>query len=86
METASMNKYNKIAKTDYEIYPLLSQRYSPRIFKDKQLSVKELHQLFEAVRWAASSNNVQPWRFIQTKKGTKAYANLVHCLSEFNQK
>lgn len=86
MEKPRMNQYDKIAKTDYEIYPLLSQRYSPRVFKEKQITDKELHQLFEAVRWAASSNNLQPWRFILTKKGTKAYHKLVDCLSDFNQK
>jgi nitroreductase len=86
MELPEMNKYDKIAKTDYEIYPLLSQRYSPRVFKDKKITAEELHQLFEAVRWSASSNNIQPWRFILTKKGTKAYNNVVNCLSEFNQK
>lgn len=86
MELFEMNKYNKIAKTAYEIYPLLDQRYSPRTFKDKIIPAKELHQLFEAVRWAASSNNLQPWRFILTKKGTEAYNNVFECLSEFNQK
>ncbi len=81
-----MNQYNKIAKTAHEIYPLLSQRYSPRVFKEKKISAKKLQQLFEAVRWAASSNNIQPWRFIQTKQGTKAYDKAFDCLSEFNQK
>lgn len=86
MEKPEMNQYDKIAKTAYEIYPLLSQRYSPRTFKEEQVTEKELLQLFEAVRWAASSNNIQPWRFIYTKKGTDAYNKVVECLSEFNQK
>lgn len=86
MKRPEMNQIDKIAKTEYDIYPLLSQRYSPRIFEDKKISDNELHQLFEAVRWAASSNNVQPWRFIVTKKGTEAYKKLVACLSDFNQK
>lgn len=85
MEKPTINKYDKIAKTAYEIFPLLSQRYSPRVFEDKQITDKELHLLFEAVRWAASSNNVQPWRFIVTKKDSEAYNKLVDCLSEFNQ-
>lgn len=80
-----MNQYDKIANTDYEIYPLLSQRYSPRVFKDKEIPNEELNQLFEAVRWSASASNIQPWRFIITKKGTKAYDKLVNCLSDFNQ-
>lgn len=86
MEIPEMNQYDKIAKTAYEIYPFLSQRYSPRVFDEKKVTAKDLQQLFEAVRWAASSNNVQPWRFIQTKKGTEAYNKVVDCLSEFNKK
>ncbi len=81
-----MNQYDKIANTAYEIYPLLAQRYSPRVFKDKEIPKEQLKQLFEAVRWSASSSNLQPWRFIITKKGTKAYDKVVDCLSEFNQK
>ena len=63
-----------IADCDYEIFALLKQRYSPRVFKDKKISEQHVHQLFEAVRWAASSQNQQPWRFLYAEKGSNAYA------------
>ena len=76
---------DKIAKNDYEIYALIKQRYSPRIFDDKTLTDQDINRLFEAVRWSASCYNWQPWRFIYANKGSEAYDKIVDCLSEFNQ-
>jgi nitroreductase len=77
---------DKIADSEYEIYALLKQRYSPRIFDDKELSDNDLNRLFEAVRWAASSSNLQPWRFIYARKGSDGFKKITDCLSDFNQK
>ena len=74
------------ADTEYVIFPLLKQRYSPRTFKEEKIEENELKQLFEAARWSASSFNIQPWRFIYTEKGSEAYDKIVDCLSDFNQK
>ena len=76
---------DKIAQNDYEIYALIKQRYSPRIFDDKSLTDQDINRLFEAVRWSASCYNWQPWRFIYANKGSDAYDKIVDCLSEFNQ-
>ena len=76
---------DKIAQNDYEIYALIKQRYSPRIFDDKSLTDQDINRLFEAVRWSASCYNWQPWRFIYANKGSDAYHKIVDCLSEFNQ-
>ncbi|MGB7394313.1 MAG: nitroreductase family protein [Pricia sp.] len=77
---------DKIADNDYELYALLKQRYSPRIFDDKEISEDNVQKLFEAARWAASSYNQQPWRFIYAHKGSGAYDKIVENLIEFNQK
>ena len=45
-----------------------------------------MNQLFEAARWSASSNNLQPWRFIYAEKGSEAFEKIVDCLSDFNKK
>ncbi|SDE30539.1 Nitroreductase [Pricia antarctica] len=75
---------DKIADADYEIYALLKQRYSPRVFDDTEVSDSDLNRLFEAVRWSASSSNLQPWRFIYARKGTDSFDRMVGCLSDFN--
>lgn len=86
MTTIEQLQLDNIAKSDYQIYPLLKQRYSPRIFSERELSENDVHRLFEAVRWSASSFNRQPWRFIYAHKGTEAYERIMDCLSDFNKK
>jgi nitroreductase/pterin-4a-carbinolamine dehydratase len=46
------------------ILPLLADRWSPRSFSDEPVSRPVLRRLFEAARWAPSSMNEQPWRFV----------------------
>lgn len=75
----------KQADAEYPIHSLIESRWSPRVFSDKKISRKTLHMLFEAARWAASSNNAQPWRFIYAYKGETGYDKLYSCLMEFNQ-
>ncbi len=79
-------RLGNIADTDYEIFALLKQRYSPRTFRDEKIKKSQLNQLFEAARWSASSNNLQPWRFIYAEKGSEAFDKIVNCLSDFNKK
>lgn len=78
-------KPEKIADTAYEICSILKQRYSPRIFKKDKIKDEDLSKLFEAARWAPSSNNLQPWRFIYAEKGTDAYQSIYESLSDFNK-
>jgi nitroreductase len=41
--------------------------------------------LFEAARWAPSSFNNQPWRFIYAKRNTQHWDRLFNLLHEANQ-
>ncbi|GGG58256.1 nitroreductase family protein [Bizionia arctica] len=85
MNKAEQIRLENIADTDHEIFALLKQRYSPRTFKNESIKDRHLKQLFEAIRWSASSNNIQPWRFIYAEKGTEAYTKIFNCLSDFNK-
>ncbi|OBX21137.1 MULTISPECIES: nitroreductase family protein [Bizionia] len=85
MKSSNQIQLENIAETDFEIFALLKQRYSPRVFKNELINNRHLGQLFEAVRWSASSNNLQPWRFIYAVQGTKAYQKIIDCLSDFNK-
>lgn len=55
---------NKIAKTDYPIGALIAKRWSARAFSDSPVEKQKISSLLEAARWAPSSSNEQPWRFI----------------------
>lgn len=76
----------KTAVTDHPITDLLRERWSPRAFSDKPIPADELRSLFEAARWAPSSNNEQPWAFIVASKDDPAtHAKLLGTLVELNQ-
>jgi nitroreductase len=65
--------------------PLFLNRWSPRAMADKEVSKADLMALFEAARWAPSSYNEQPWRFMYAQKGTKAWNTFMDLLVPFNQ-
>lgn len=54
----------KVATPDYPIHDLLANRWSPRAFAETAIEPAKILSLLEAARWAASSNNLQPWSFI----------------------
>ena len=76
----------KPAVTAQPIHQLLRDRWSPRAFSDKAVSAETLTSLFEAARWAPSSGNGQPCRFIVvTKENAEAHATAVDQLMGGNQ-
>ena len=76
----------KLADTDYPIHELLQKRWSPRAFSERLIDTELLNQLFEAARWAPSSYNEQPWRFIVARKDNEeAYEQLASVMNDFNQ-
>lgn len=72
-------------KPEYDINPLILGRWSPRAMTGEELSDEELMSLFEAAKWAPSSYNGQPWRFIYARKGTEHWDKLFNLLVDFNQ-
>jgi nitroreductase len=51
-------------RADYPIDPVFLNRWSPRAFSPEPIDDETLMSVFEAARWAASSFNEQPWRFL----------------------
>lgn len=72
-------------KSDYPINPLILKRWSPRAMTGAEISDEVLFSLFEAARWAPSSYNGQPWRFLYAKRGTKHFDTYMDLLIPFNQ-
>ena len=75
----------KTRNTAYEINDLIVNRWSPRSFLPEELSDKKLFSLFEAARWAPSSSNGQPWRFIFAKRNSQHWDGLFNLLVDFNK-
>ena len=59
----------KPAETEVEIAPLISERWSPRVF-DPEFIIDEVSvkSILEAARWAPSCFGDQPWKFIIFQK------------------
>ena len=47
-----------------DIHPLISRRWSPRAILGRPVEPEKLRLVMEAARWAPSSFNEQPWRFL----------------------
>ena len=75
----------KLAPNDAPINELIRNRWSPRAFADKPIPPDVLRSLFEAARWAPSSNNEQPWTFLVAPKDDKEnFEKMLNVLVEFN--
>jgi nitroreductase len=70
----------------HPINPLFIERWSPRSFREGEVTPQQLNTLFEAARWAPSAFNAQPWRFIYALKGSAAWQDFVGLLVEANQR
>lgn len=76
----------KDAHPDHPIQPVLAERWSPCAFADRGVPPETLASLFEAARWAPSSYNEQPWRYLVARREEpEAFAKLLSCLVEANQ-
>ena len=65
----------------------MARRWSPRAFDERPVDAALLRTLFEAARWAPSSNNEQPWRFLVASKDLEAdWTRLLDCLVEGNRR
>ena len=85
----SINKENKEKtferKPTFQINPLILNRWSPRSMTAEELDDDTIMSLFEAARWAPSSYNNQPWRFIYAKRNTNYWDKLFDLLAEPNK-
>jgi nitroreductase len=70
--------------------PAIAHRWSPRAYADRPVSGEHLRLVLESARWAASSSNGQPWRFLVGVRPTGAspdatYERIAATLVPFNR-
>jgi nitroreductase len=68
------------------VLPVFHQRWSARSFADREVTAESLSKVFEAARWAASSGNGQPWRFLVGRRGEETWTKIFETLEGFNRK
>lgn len=72
-------------KADFPIDEMFLQRWSPRAFNRQSIDEHDLLTMLEAGRWAASSYNSQPWRFLWARRDTPHWEKFLNLLVPFNQ-
>lgn len=75
---------SKPAPADHDIHELIKNRWSPLAIADTPLTEDDVNRLLEAARWAPSSFNEQPWRYVVGLKGSDIHEQLAECLVEGN--
>ena len=81
-----MNPGKKSTELHHPIASLIKNRRSLRAYDPRPIEQEKIHSLFEAVRWAPSSSNEQPWMYIYaTKDQPELRQKLFDCLNEGNK-
>ena len=79
-------RMRKPAPAGQPVHPLVAERWSPYAFTPEGVALSDLLAILEAARWAASSYNAQPWRFIVARReAPDSFAKALSCLVPFNQ-
>ena len=77
---------SKEATPDHPVHRFISARWSPYAFSPRLIPREDLLSIFEAARWAASSFNEQPWRYLVASRDRKEdFERILSCLLEGNQ-
>ena len=71
--------------SDTGLAQLFLDRWSPRAFDQSDLPDADLATMLEAARWAPSSMNYQPWRFLYAKRGDENWERFLSFLVPFNR-
>ncbi len=77
-----MKKYRK---PEHKVNKIFINRWSPRAMSGEEITNEELMTLFEAAKWAPSSYNNQPWRFLFAKRNTENWDLFFNLLAEGNK-
>lgn len=81
----SITTTDRAAHTDAPVLDVIAQRWSPRAFDPAHtVTQADLEPALEALRWAPSANNSQPWRVIVGRRGGEAFETIVGGLVDFN--
>ncbi len=77
---------SKHARTSVPVHPIIAARWSPRALDPGgDIGDATLRAMLEAARWAPSSGNTQPARYLVGRRGDDTYARIFELLSRRNQ-
>lgn len=68
-----------------KVHYLITDRWSPVAFDDREVEYDRMQLLFEAAKWAPSARNAQPWRFIFATRKMSDYKVFLDLMTEANR-
>jgi nitroreductase len=71
--------------TDTDLHDVFLHRWSPRAFDGSDMPDADLATILDAARWAPSSMNYQPWRFLYARRGDANWERYLSFLMPFNR-
>lgn len=74
-----------LRSAEHPVDAVFLDRWSPRAFLDTPIEKETLLSFLEAARWAPSSSNIQPWRFVYGIRGEAAFEAIAAALIPFNE-
>lgn len=69
----------------FPVAGLIADRRSTRAFSSEPVGADAIESLFEAVRWAPSSSNEQPWYYCYATSDQHIFKHMVDALNPANQ-
>jgi len=80
-----MVKGSEIRIADHPVDRIFLDRWSPRAMSGEEIPEADLMALFEAARWAPSSNNNQPWRILYARRSSEHWPLFFNLLTDSNK-
>ncbi len=80
-----MNNGSQYRRVGHAVDQLFPDRWSPRAMSGEPIAEEELMTLFEAARWAPSSNNNQPWRILYARRDSAHWRLFLDLLVDANR-
>ena len=72
-------------RSEYPIDRRFPDRWSARAFTSETIDPRDLMTILEAARWAPSSYNSQPWRFLYARRDTASWQAFLDLLVRLNR-
>lgn len=85
LNAKDVNELKKAPRVD-GVLDVFLNRWSPRSFSEREVSPELLRKVFEAARWAPSSSNEQPWRYLVGRRGDGTWQKIFDTLADGNKK